>query len=57
MFLGTQLSVMIVFANDHWTPLLMVLFALPMVVMLAGLIASVVYGTRALLRRSGTERR
>jgi peroxiredoxin len=57
MFSGTQLSAMIVFVNDHWTPLLMVLFALPMVVMLAGLIASVVYGTRALLRRTGTERR
>ena len=45
MFWATQLSVTILFVNDHWTPLLMVLFALPIVVMLAGLIASIVYGT------------
>jgi peroxiredoxin len=58
MFLGTQMSVVIPFFNhDHWTSLLIVLFVLPVLVLLPGLISSVVYGTDAILRRTGTERR
>ncbi len=57
IFWGTHLSVMTAFSNDNWTLLLIILFALPVVVMLAGLIVSVVYGTRAILWRTGRERR
>ena len=57
LFWGTQASVLIPFFNHRWTPLLIFLFALPIVFMLAGLVVSVVYGTRAILRRTGAERR
>jgi hypothetical protein len=57
LFWGTQASVTIVFFNVQRTPLRMVLFALPVVVMLIGLIASIAYGVHALLRRTGEQRR
>ncbi len=55
---GTQASVLIAFFNNQqWTTLSVVLFALPVVFMLFGLIASIAYGAAAALRRSGQERR
>ena len=54
---GTQASVMIAFLNRQSTPLLIVLFALPIVVMLIGLIVSIACGVHAILRRSGSQRR
>lgn len=57
MFYGTQASVLIPFFYEHWTPLLIVLFALPVVLLLSGLIASAAYGVIAVLRRAGQERR
>jgi peroxiredoxin len=57
LFYGTQCSVLIWFVNQQLTPLLIVLFALPVVVMLAGLIASIAFGVHAILRRTGKERR
>jgi MFS family permease len=57
IFGGTQASVLIAWFNHQWTPLRLVLFALPVVVMLLGLIGSIAYGARAVLRRSGIERR
>jgi len=57
MFWGTQASVTVAFFNKEWTPLLIVLFALPVVVMLVGLIASIAHAARAILRRTGKERR
>jgi len=53
----TQVSVIIPFVNEQWTPLLIVLFALPAVVMLVGLVASIAYGVHAILRRTGRQRR
>jgi MFS family permease len=43
MFYGTQASLTIPFFNEHWTPLLIVLYALPVVLGLSGMIASVAY--------------
>jgi len=61
LFFGTQWSVTIpltrIFFDDPSTPLCKVLFALPIVVMLSGLIASVGFASHAILRRSGIERR
>jgi peroxiredoxin len=57
MFWATQTSVLIPFFNQQMTVPLAVLFVLPVVVMLAGLIVSVTYGVRAIRRRTGTERR
>jgi peroxiredoxin len=57
MLWGTQASVMVAFVNEQWTPLLTVLFALPIVVMLVGLVASIAYGGHAILRRTGKQRR
>jgi peroxiredoxin len=57
MFYGTQASVLIRFFNVQWTPLLIGLFTLPVVVMLVGLAASVTYGIHAILRRTGKQRR
>ena len=57
MFYGTQASLTIAFFNEQWTPLLIVLFALPVVLMLSGLIASLAYGVVAVLRKAGQERR
>ena len=57
MFWGTQASVTVAFFHEQWTPLFIVLFALPVVVMLVGLIASIAYAARAILRRTGKERR
>ncbi|MGO9108254.1 MAG: hypothetical protein ACLP9L_03380 [Thermoguttaceae bacterium] len=57
MFWGTQASVLVAWFNHQWTPLRLVLFALPVVVMLLGLTGSIAYGARAVLRRSGIERR
>ena len=57
MFWGTQASVTVAFFHEQWTPLFIVLFALPVVVMLVGLIASIAYAAGAILRRTGKERR
>lgn len=58
MFFGTQASMMIaVFSNGQWTPLRIVLFSLPVVVILIGLVASITYGVHAILRRTGKQRR
>jgi len=57
MFWGTQASVTVAWFNHQWTSLHIVLFALPAVVMLCGLIGSISYGARAVLRRSGEERK
>ncbi|HEX5471258.1 MAG TPA: TlpA disulfide reductase family protein, partial [Lacipirellulaceae bacterium] len=54
---GTQVSVLIPFVNNNWTPLLIVLFALPAVFLISGLIASIAYGAVAVLRRTGRDRR
>ena len=54
---GTQASVMVAFLNQKWSPLLIALFALPIVAMLVGLIASIAYGVHAILRRTGKQRR
>jgi peroxiredoxin len=57
MFWATNASALIPLTHGrHWTPLRVVLFSLPIVVMSAGLVASVIYGIRALLRRSGRQR-
>src|SRR5262249_34433988 len=45
------------FSNEKWTPLLLFLFALPIVLMLSGLIVSIAYGTMSFLRKSGPVRR
>lgn len=59
MFYGTQASVMVahININEQWSPLLFVLFALPVVVMLVGLAASITYGVHAVLRRTGKQRK
>ena len=57
MYWATQWSVTNAFVFQGWTPRPLVFFALPVVVMLAGLVASVVFGIRAVLRKTGTERR
>ncbi|MBN2292808.1 MAG: TlpA family protein disulfide reductase [Pirellulales bacterium] len=57
MFWGTQASVLIAFFNPQWTPLQIVLFALPVVVMLAGLTTSIAYAVHAVLKRTGKQRR
>jgi peroxiredoxin len=57
MFYGTQASVITTFGNQQWTSLRIVLFALPVVVMIVGLAASITYGVRAILRRTGKQRR
>ncbi|HVT26786.1 MAG TPA: redoxin domain-containing protein, partial [Lacipirellulaceae bacterium] len=54
---GTQASVLIAFFKNQWTPILVVLFVLPVVCLLCGLIASVAYGATALLRRTEDDRR
>ncbi len=54
----TQLSVLIPFFNNwQWTPASIVLFALPIVAMVVGLIASIACGIHAILRRTGKQRR
>jgi peroxiredoxin/uncharacterized integral membrane protein len=57
MFWGMQASVTVAFFHEQWTPLLIVLFALPVVVMLVGLIASIAYAARATLPRTRKERK
>ena len=52
----TQMSVMIPFVNEKWTPLLIVLFASPAVLMLIGLIAFIGRGIRAILQRMREQR-
>ena len=57
MFYGTQGSVLIAFLNPQWSPLQIILFTLPIVVMLVGLIASITCGVRAVLLRTAKQRR
>ncbi len=57
MFWGIQASLLIAWFNEQWTLLRLALFALPAVFMLFGLIGSVAYGVRAVLRQSGEQRR
>jgi peroxiredoxin len=57
LFWGTQASVLIHFTNHQWTPLLIVLFALPMVIFVSGLFASAAYGISGILRSEGQVRR
>lgn len=55
MFLGTQASVTTYFSSQG-SPRYIVLFALPVVVMLTGLAASIVYGVYGILTRIGQQR-
>lgn len=57
LYYGTQWSVLIAHFNQHLTPLLTVLFVLPIVVMSLGIIASVAYAILAILRAEGIRRR
>lgn len=59
MFYGTQTSVAVTCfsINKQWTPPLIVLFALPVVVMLVGLTASITYGVHGILRKTGKQRK
>ena len=57
MFFGTQVSVSIAWVNQQWTFLQTVLFALPLVIMALGLLGSIAYGVRAIVRCSGEQRR
>jgi peroxiredoxin len=57
MFYGTQASVVVALSNKEWNPMQIVLFALPVVVMLGGLAASITFGVHAILRRTGKQRK
>jgi len=57
LFYGTQWSLTIHLVYDLSPLLYKVIIALPLVVMLSGLIASIGYAAHAILRRSGTDRR
>ena len=57
MAYGTQCSVLVWFFNQQLPPTQIVLFALPVVAMLVGLIASIAYGVYAIRRRTGRQRR
>jgi peroxiredoxin len=57
MFWGTQASLFhYMSSHDRKTLPVTILFGLPVVVMLSGLIASIAYGARAILRRTGKQR-
>ena len=57
VFLGNQASVSVAWFHQQWTPLRIVLFALPAVAMLCGVIGSISYATRALMQQRGEQRR
>ena len=56
LFYATQSSVNVAFFNEQWTPLSIVLFALPVVIMLVGIVASIGNGVRAIRRETGSQR-
>ena len=54
---ATQASVLVPFVNHEWSPLLVVLFALPGLLSLIGLVASIAYGIHAVFKKSTPQRR